>query len=481
MAEIASGEEHLSRLVIVSNRVVDLSKAAQAGGVAVVIADVLRDREGLWFGWNGRITDASDAARTPSVRTARGHGSNATATIPLTPEEHRDYYLGYSNSVLWPVFHNRLDLARFDAGFYQRYIEVNQRFAEALVPLLLEDDTIWIHDYHLIPLASELRERGVANPIGFFLHIPVPPPQAFLAIPEHRELARDLSAYDLIGLQTSADVANLIKFLEDAVAGRILQDGRITVFDRQLMIENFPVGINLADFSGTAHLELDVQARSGAHRIIGVDRLDYTKGLPQKLSAFGRFLEKNPHYRGRVVLSQIAPPTRESVDAYTDIRSTLESLSGKINGMFGELDWVPIHYIHRSAPRKRSAQRLPLVEDRHVHAAPRRHEPGCQGVHCRAGSERPRRSHSVAVCRRGRAAHGCPDRQSLQHRGDGGRYPHGSRNGQDGADRAARPAACRHQGTGHFRLVEGVSLRPRRPRRRAARRRGFRRDDAASA
>ncbi len=353
MAEIESGEEHLSRLVIVSNRVVDLSKAAQAGGVAVVIADVLRDREGLWFGWNGRITDASDAARTPSVRTARGHGSNATATIPLTPEEHRDYYLGYSNSVLWPVFHNRLDLARFDAGFYQRYIEVNQRFAEALVPLLLEDDTIWIHDYHLIPLASELRERGVANPIGFFLHIPVPPPQAFLAIPEHRELARDLSACDLIGLQTSADVANLIKFLEDAVAGRILQDGRITVFDRQLMIENFPVGINLADFSGTAHLELDVQARSGAHRIIGVDRLDYTKGLPQKLSAFGRFLEKNPHYRGRVVLSQIAPPTRESVDAYTDIRSTLESLSGKINGMFGELDWVPIHYIHRSAPRKR--------------------------------------------------------------------------------------------------------------------------------
>ncbi len=319
----------------------------------MVIADVLRNREGLWFGWNGRVTQGGEEARTPSIRAARSHGPNATATIPLSPDEHRDYYLGYSNSVLWPVFHNRLDLARFDAGFYQRYVEVNQRFADALVPLLLEDDTVWVHDYHLIPLGAELRRRGVSNPIGFFLHIPVPPPQAFLAIPEHRELAHDLSAYDLIGLQTSADVANLIKFLEDSVAGRILQDGRIRVFDEQLVIENFPVGINLDDFTGAARLEPDVQARGGAHRIIGVDRLDYTKGLPQKLSAFGRFLEKNPHYRGRVVLSQIAPPTRESVDAYTDIRSTLESLSGKINGMFGELDWVPIHYIHRSAPRKR--------------------------------------------------------------------------------------------------------------------------------
>jgi trehalose 6-phosphate synthase len=219
------------------------------------------------------------------------------------------------------------------------------------VPLLKPDDILWVHDYHLIPFAEALRRRGVENAIGFFLHIPVPPWQTFLAIPEHRELARAISAYDLVGLQTKADVSNLIKFLEDGAEGRILQDGRIRVFERELAVESFPVGIDVTEFDNmpAGHGVLP----DGPKRIIGVDRLDYTKGLPQKLASFGRFLEKYPEYRGQVVLSQIAPPTRESVEAYTDIRRTLEALSGKINGMFGELDWVPIHYIHRSAPRKK--------------------------------------------------------------------------------------------------------------------------------
>jgi trehalose 6-phosphate synthase len=329
---------------------VDLGKAAQAGGVAVVMADILRDRGGLWFGWNGTITDNNAVLSSP-VKVARSRSNSEIATVSLTRDEHRDYYLGYSNSVLWPVFHNRLDLARFDAGYYPRYVDDNERFAEALLPLLRPDDILWVHDYHLIPLAGALRRRGVENAIGFFLHIPVPPWQTFLAIPEHRALAHAFSAYDLIGLQTKADVANLIKFLEDGAAGRILQDGRIRIFDRELAIESFPVGIDVAEFAGVGGA--NGIAREGPLRIIGVDRLDYTKGLPQKLSAFGRFLEKYPSYRGKVVLSQIAPPTRETVEAYTDIRKTLEAMSGKINGMFGELEWVPIHYIHRSAPRKR--------------------------------------------------------------------------------------------------------------------------------
>jgi trehalose 6-phosphate synthase len=340
----------VARLVVISNRVVELGKAVQAGGVAVVIAGILRARGGLWFGWNGSIADDSSAPSTP-VKVARSRSGSEIATLPLSSDEHQDFYLGYSNSVLWPVFHNRLDLARFDAGFYRRYVGVNERFADALQPLLRSDDILWVHDYHLIPLAGALRQRGVENAIGFFLHIPVPPWQTFLAIPEHRELARAFSAYDLIGLQTTADVANLIKFLEDGAAGRILQDGRIRIFDRELAIESFPVGIDLAEFADLAGARGIV--RDGPQRIIGVDRLDYTKGLPQKLSAFGRFLEKYPDYRGKVVLSQIAPPTRESVEAYSDIRKTLEAMSGKINGMFGELEWVPIHYIHRSAPRKR--------------------------------------------------------------------------------------------------------------------------------
>lgn len=341
----------MKRIVLVSNRVMNLNAAAQAGGVSVALADILKTERGLWFGWNGEVCANTEAL---DEMTAVKAGANSTiATVPITEEEHRGYYLGYSNSVLWPVFHNRLDLAQFEAGYYASYIEVNRRFAEQLHALLEPDDVIWVHDYHLIPLALELRKLGVTSPIGFFLHIPAPPSQTFLAIPEYRELARALSAYDLIGVQTQADVANLIAFFEDAVAGRILQDARISVFDRRLAIASFPVGINLPDFQGAVPSKSLAQATPEARRIIGIDRLDYTKGLPQKFRAYERFLEKYETYRGKVVLSQIAPPTREDVEAYSDIRHTLEQLSGSINGRFGEMDWVPIHYIHRTTARKR--------------------------------------------------------------------------------------------------------------------------------
>ena len=339
----------MSRIVLVSNRVADLNKAGQAGGVVIAIADVLSKRRGLWLGWNGKIGEKSEEQRTkPDIAEV---GGATVATLPLSNREYKDYYLGYANDVLWPVFHSRLDVAQFEAGYYQRYLEVNRRFARALYPLLKPDDTIWVHDYHMIPLGLELRKLGVENSIGFFLHIPVPPAQMFLAIPEHRELARSLAAYDLVGVQTGVDVANLIDFLQDGVFGRMLQDGRIRVFDREMSIAAFPVGIDVDSFVGSRPKVLREPARS-VTRLIGVDRLDYTKGLPQKFRAFGRFLEKNPDYRRKVILSQLAPPTRESVLAYVDIRHELETLSGTINGKFGELDWVPIHYIHRATPRK---------------------------------------------------------------------------------------------------------------------------------
>lgn len=341
----------MKRIVLVSNRVMNLTAAAQAGGVSVALADILKTDSGLWFGWNGQI--AEPGSDLDSVTVTKAGSSSAIATSPISEEEHRAYYLGYSNSVLWPVFHNRLDLAQFEAGYFRIYSDVNARFARQLHALLEPTDTIWIHDYHLIPLAAELRKLGVTAPIGFFLHIPAPPAQTFMAIPEYRALARALSAYDLIGVQTQADVANLISFFEDAVAGRILQDGRISVFDRRLAITSFPVGINLPDFQGAMPAQSLAQATPEAKRIIGIDRLDYTKGLPQKFRAYERFLEKYESYRGKVVLSQIAPPTREDVEAYSEIRHTLEHLSGSINGRFGEMDWVPIHYIHRTAARKR--------------------------------------------------------------------------------------------------------------------------------
>lgn len=339
----------MGRIVFVSNRVADINKASQAGGVAVAIADTLRARKGLWLGWSGKVGDRSEELRTtPNLVETAG---TTVATLPLSAREHDAYYTGYSNNVLWPVFHSRLDIAQFEAGYYQRYLNVNKRFAQALHPLLRPDDTIWVHDYHMIPMGMELRVLGVTNPIGFFLHIPVPPAQTFLAIPEHRELARGLAAYDLIGLQTKVDVGNLIDYLQDGVFGRILQDGRIRAFDRELSIASFPVGIDVDSFVGSRPKRSREQP-SSTIRLLGVDRLDYTKGLPQKFRAFGRFLEKYGDYRRKVTLSQIAPPTREMMVAYTDIRHELETLSGSINGRYGELDWVPIQYIHRSTPRK---------------------------------------------------------------------------------------------------------------------------------
>jgi trehalose 6-phosphate synthase len=334
----------MSRLVLLSNRVQDLRKASQAGGVAVALGAIARTRPTLWFGWSGLI--APPEAASGVVREGR------MATVALSPVEHERFYLGYANSVLWPVFHNRLDLAQFEAGYFEQYIDVNRRFAAQLGPMLQPDDVIWVHDYHLIPLAVELRALGIANRIGFYLHIPFPSWQTFMAIPEHEQLARGLAAYDLIGLQTRADVSNLIDYLANGVYGRIVSDGRIRVFDRLVTVASFPIGINVADFANARRDSQLVQGR-GVSRIIGVDRLDYTKGLPQKFKAFGRFLEKHPQYRGRVVLTQIAPPTREDLEAYLGIRQQLESLASSINGRFGELDWVPIHYIHRSTPRRR--------------------------------------------------------------------------------------------------------------------------------
>jgi trehalose 6-phosphate synthase len=343
--KVITHERAMNRVVLVSNRVADLQHAPHAGGVAVALGAIGRTRHTLWFGWSGEIKPAAQA----NVVNHRA----TMVTVPLTEEEHQGYYLGYANSVLWPVLHNRLDLAQFESGFFERYSDVNRRLAGLLCPLLRADDIIWVHDYHLIPFAVELRKRGVENPIGFYLHIPFPPWQTFMAIPEHQALARALSAYDMIGLQTKADVANLVSYLENGVLGRIVPDGRIRVFERLVSVASYPVGIDVGYFAKAKREGGLAQADGTVSRIIGIDRLDYTKGLPQKFKAFGRFLEKYPQYQRQVVLTQIAPPTRQSVEAYSDIRTQLETLAGSINGRFGELDWVPIHYIHRSTARRR--------------------------------------------------------------------------------------------------------------------------------
>src|SRR6476646_1913893 len=267
----------MSRVVLVSNRLMDLRQAPQAGGVAVALADLVRARDALWFGWNGEIK--------PHEETDEVKRTGRLATVSLSDSDYQGYYLGYANSVLWPVLHNRLDLAQFEAGFFERYLEVNRRLAAQLQPMLRPGDIIWVHDYHLIPFAAELRKLGVRNPIGFYLHIPCPPWQTFLAIPEHQELARALAAYDLVGLQTKADVANLLDYMSNGVFGRIVPDGRIRLFDRLVSVASYPIGIDVADFSKAKRAGGLAQGPPSVARIIGVDRLDSTKGLPHKFKA----------------------------------------------------------------------------------------------------------------------------------------------------------------------------------------------------
>jgi trehalose 6-phosphate synthase len=262
--------------------------------------------------------------------------------------------------VLWPVFHYRLDLADFDAGYISGYRRVNQLFARKLLPFLKPDDVIWVHDYHLIPLAAELRALGCRQRIGFFLHIPLPPPLMLAAIPGHDWLIRALFAYDLVGFQSKADLDHFAGYVETEAHAQPVEAGRWRAFGRTVHAGAFPIGIDVEEFTELTHapeaMEMYTRMTNEYSRrklLVGVDRLDYSKGLPQRMRAFRELLTKYPETRKSATLIQIASPSREDVLAYTDILHELEALCGSINGNFGELDWMPVRYMHRTVARAR--------------------------------------------------------------------------------------------------------------------------------
>lgn len=342
----------MSRLVVVSNRVADPT-AAQSGGLAVAVGDALQDGNGIWFGWNGEIDDHAEKAGVHLER----RGGVTLATLPLTQSEYDRYYLGYANRALWPVFHYRLDLAEFDIPALEGYKSVNRRFARSVAALIGPSDLVWIHDYHLIPLAAELRKLGVENRIGFFLHIPFPPPEIIAAVPDHVWLFDTLHAYDVVGFQTEQDLANFERYVSQSAsdAGPVTHPFRNGT--RRMTARTFPIGIDVDTFIEMANTPTAADRIRRLTRgevrnhVIGVERLDYSKGLPDRFRAFKRFLEKYPDQRKKTVLMQIAPPTRGELAAYAEIRTELERLSGAINGAFGDFDWTPVRYIHRSVPR----------------------------------------------------------------------------------------------------------------------------------
>jgi len=346
----------MSRLVVVSNRVADPSQAG-AGGLAVALGDALHATGGLWFGWSGAIT-AGGAPGEGELHIQQA-GNVTLATVDLCAQDHAGYYLGYSNGVLWPVFHYRIDLARFDAGDIGAYRRVNQLFARKLMTLLQPDDIIWVHDYHLIPLAAELRAMGCTHRIGFFLHIPLPPQLVLAAIPQHEWLMRALFAYDLVGFQTEADLLHFSRYVQAEAGAEDLGQNRFRAFNRTVQSGAFPIGIDVDEFAALTHAKsaIDMYERMKSEYdrrklLLGVERLDYSKGLPQRLRTFELLLKKYPENLRSATLIQVASPSREDLETYTDLLQELEGLCGAINGNFGELDWMPIRFMHRNVARE---------------------------------------------------------------------------------------------------------------------------------
>jgi trehalose 6-phosphate synthase len=344
----------LAQLVIVSNRVAvpDDKGGARAGGLEVAVKAALKRMSGIWFGWSGRTTTK------PVVEPQRLERDNISyIVIDLAKEDHQEYYNGFANRVLWPIFHYRVDLAEFTRRDLSGYLRVNENFARCLDAMLQPDDIVWVHDYHLIPLARALRERGHKNRIGFYLHIPCPPPEILTALPNHERLIPTMVDYDLVGFQTSDDAFNFSRYLTRE-CGLPSRDFNFAVGGRTMRVDVFPVGIEVDSFVQMAQrAERSAFVRSmrdslaGRVMIIGVDRLDYSKGIPQRLDAFERFLATQPDWRGKVTYLQITPKSRSDIREYADMEQGVSATVGRINGAYGEVDWTPIRYVNRAYSR----------------------------------------------------------------------------------------------------------------------------------
>ena len=345
----------MARLIVVSNRVQPPGDGGEGsvGGLAMALAAALREHSGVWFGWSGQTIDEY----TGQISMQRS-GGVTVATVDLEEQDRQEYYNGYANRTLWPLFHYRVDLSAYERSFSEGYGRVNARFADALAPLVAEGDVIWVHDYHLIPLAQELRARGVKNRIGFFLHIPWPARRLLITLPDHRALVEALFDYDLIGFQTEDSAAAFRDYVKAEAEGSVDEDGRAHAFGRTAQVGAFPIGLDVETFEAAAHGEVAraeyermVASLNGREMIVGVDRLDYSKGLEERFLAYEQVLEDHEDLRERVFLLQIATPSREEVDAYQDLRARLDAVSGRINGAFATVDWVPIRYVNRGYRR----------------------------------------------------------------------------------------------------------------------------------
>ncbi len=335
--KFAPSRDGRGRLLVVSNRVA-LPGVVHAGGLAAALGDALRESGGVWIGWSGKRSEQ----REPTRRSA---GNVEYVTLDLSNAEHRGFYLHYANRTLWPLLHSRADLLEHDPWAAEVYRQVNRRFAELVRRVAQPGDLIWVHDYHFLPLASELRRLGVDNPVGMFLHTPFPSPDIAQALPGDERTFGALADYDLVGVQTERDLYHLRRYLR--------LERAIDPSGPQLRA--FPIGIDPKAMSDHAEAAVDtlsyrhlLESLAGRRLVIGVDRLDYSKGLPRRFIAYGEMFERHPELLRQVSYLQIAPISRGEVPEYRELKERLDSLAGSINARYGDADWVPLRYVTRS-------------------------------------------------------------------------------------------------------------------------------------
>ncbi|ORJ62043.1 alpha,alpha-trehalose-phosphate synthase (UDP-forming) [Geothermobacter hydrogeniphilus] len=353
------------RLLVVSNRLPIVLRrdedrwqvSAGAGGLVTALAPVIKANKGLWVGWPGCGDEAPVEPLLDQFGEAEGY---QLASVPLSQQEVDRFYLGFSNETPWPLFHDMLGQCRFSTENWRSYQQVNRRFAEVVAGRADENDLIWVQDYQLALVGEELRRLGVRQALGYFLHIPFPSPDLLRRLPWKQELLRGLLAYDLIGFQTLRDRRNFVNSAnmllpEVEVIGRRRSHSLLRYGDRVIKAGHFPISIDSREFENRARThEVDEAAwflhekLAGRQLILGIDRLDYTKGLPQRFLAFERALELDPALVGHCSLLQVVVPSRTLVPEYRDLKELLDRESGRINSRFSEAGWVPIHYHYRS-------------------------------------------------------------------------------------------------------------------------------------
>ncbi len=342
----------MSRLIAISNRV-GAPGAARAGGLEAALREALEAAGGLWFGWSGEITESRSDA--PQIVTK---GKVTYATVDLSRADYDGYYLGFANSTLWPLLHYHLGLIQYQRRQFEAYIAVNQYLARLLQPLIQPDDLIWVHDYHLIPLADELRKLGVGNRIGFFLHTPLPPTDIMVALPNHEKIMSALCAYDLIGLQTETGVRAFLDYIAREANGRLEIDGSVSAYGHMSRVAAFPIGIDTEGFARSAARAVRTgeakrlkESLDDRQLIVGVDRMDYSKGVGSRFEAIDELLTDWTEHARRFTYLQISPTSRSEVASYQALRRDLEHSAGHVNGKYSDIDWAPIRFVVRTVSR----------------------------------------------------------------------------------------------------------------------------------